>query len=373
MSQKKLTSLIYIHDFPIAVSKGHAYYSVGLPERYFDRFLTVSDEVELITRKRSLDFLKKRDAHSKSKSNFVKLSKLSESSYLLMFAKIFGARKRIRQSFIVLNFPSVLALFILIIIRPKFYSIEHANDDNIFNNKKIGFVLYRIIMSIKSRVFKNSLGVLAVSEYLENKHYPPIKEFASNVNLVPQSFYQRSPDFGKLIFLTVGAVTYKKGIDLALQFFKSYRYDFEYHVLGEIIDTDIKEIIAQNPDLATKVTLHGVCDSKAVSRMYKSCDIYIQPSRAEGLPRATLEAMSFSLPCITSLHPCFSNIVPECQRVDWNSNIEVEKTIEILKDKDFYNYACEQAYQFSQIFNPEVLEPKRKIYYERVINELSNS
>ncbi|MFT4803217.1 MAG: glycosyltransferase involved in cell wall biosynthesis [Psychroserpens sp.] len=373
MPQKKLASLIYIHDFPIAVSEGCAFYSVGLPESYFDRFLTVTDEVELITRKRGLDTLKNKDSYSKSKNNFVKLSSLCQHSYLLMFATIFKERKRIRESFIVLNFPSILALFILIIIRPRFYSIEHANDDNIFNNKRLGFFLHKVILSIKSRVFRNSLGVLAVSEYLENKDYPPIKEFASNVNLVPQSFYKRSPDFGKLIFLTVGAVTYKKGIDLALKFFENYKYDFEYHVLGEIIDIDINETVTKNPKLASKVTLHGVCDSELVAHMFKNCNIYIQPSRAEGLPRATLEAMAFSLPCITSMHPCFSNIVPLIQRVDWNRDMEVEKAIEILKEKDVYNDACKHSYELSQKFTPEVLKPKRKNYYERVIDELPNS
>ncbi|TOE31440.1 hypothetical protein CGJ45_25020, partial [Vibrio parahaemolyticus] len=55
-----------------------------------------------------------------------------------------------------------------------------------------------------------------------------------------------------------------------------------------------------------------------VYRCLDDSHIFIQPSRSEGLPRALIEAMAYSLPSITSNLPCFLELIDHDYIIDWS-------------------------------------------------------
>lgn len=74
---------------------------------------------------------------------------------------------------------------------------------------------------------------------------------------------------------------------------------FEYHLLGRG-DSSRLEGIAKKEGVSDIVFFHGTIPHEEVLDFYDSIDIYVQPSKQEGLPRALIEAMSRGCFCIGS-------------------------------------------------------------------------
>jgi len=108
----------------------------------------------------------------------------------------------------------------------------------------------------------------------------------------------------KLKIGLIGSVSTKiKGIDTALKAIQDVRNilaPFEFHVLG---GGDIKpwENMAQQFGLSTNTFFCGTLPGgDPVNRWLDDIDLYLQPSRQEGLPRALIEAMSRGCPALGS-------------------------------------------------------------------------
>lgn len=74
---------------------------------------------------------------------------------------------------------------------------------------------------------------------------------------------------------------------------------FEYHLVGAG-DKAALENLAKKLDVADSVIFHGAIPHEEVPDFLDSMDIYIQPSKQEGLPRALIEAMSRGCLCMGS-------------------------------------------------------------------------
>ena len=107
----------------------------------------------------------------------------------------------------------------------------------------------------------------------------------------------------QLMLLTVANFNYIKGLDYLI---KSIAYlkskdmwldKAHLYIVGQT-EKDKQELntLIKSLELEDDVTLVGI--SNCVAEFMASADLYIQPSRSEGLPLALMEASSFSLPLI---------------------------------------------------------------------------
>ena len=101
------------------------------------------------------------------------------------------------------------------------------------------------------------------------------------------------------IILNVGSLENQKGQDVLIQAFANAKLkDWRLHILGEgSLRTVLKELIVKL-GLEENVSLLGK-DSN-IGEHYASCKIFAFSSRYEGFPNALLEAMFFSLPCVST-------------------------------------------------------------------------
>lgn len=106
---------------------------------------------------------------------------------------------------------------------------------------------------------------------------------------------------------------------------------------------------------------------------YRSSDIFILPSRSEGMPVAILEALSYGLPCIVTPETNMAGIIEEGQ-CGWVVNLDAHELFDTLKkivvdfplcQERYYNKSIETAKQFDW----EVIAAKSLNVYSKVIND----
>lgn len=144
--------------------------------------------------------------------------------------------------------------------------------------------------------------------------------------------------------LFVGNFLERKGVDILVQtmlrlhnklnniyLFVIGKHSFPENSRGQQFAEDQKRIICTH-SLDTSITFLGLLDHSEYLRWLQASDIFVFPSRREGLSRAVLEAMSAGLPCVCSpidgviydvFEPNVSGVVVEdCQPDTFASQIQ---------------------------------------------------
>ena len=121
------------------------------------------------------------------------------------------------------------------------------------------------------------------------------------------------------VVLFVGAVNWRKGVDLLLTAWQVIQKRFPEAILvlvgpistasgpygrpfAEYIDDYISSHLSPQ-----NIRILG--QQSDVQRFYQMADVFVLPSRLEGLPNALLEAMACGLPCVGSDIPSIRNII----------------------------------------------------------------
>lgn len=107
----------------------------------------------------------------------------------------------------------------------------------------------------------------------------------------------------KKIILSVGRLTFQKGYIYALLAIRELIKtcpDIEYHIIGQGPDfAELKYFIESN-DLQNVIFLHGALPNIEVLEHLSFADVFLLPSVCEGIANSVLEAMSHSIPVVTT-------------------------------------------------------------------------
>jgi len=162
-----------------------------------------------------------------------------------------------------------------------------------------------------------------------------------------------------------------KGPDVLLRaasFCRSRGRDFEIVMVGD------GRYAEQIKALATRLGIEDhtqfiarLSSGKAIFDFLDSIDLFVMPSRAEGLPRALLEAMARGCPCIGSniggipeLLAAEDLVPPNDPEALARKIMEVTADPERMKAMSARNLACAKQ------FDPEALRDLRRAFYEYV-------
>lgn len=161
--------------------------------------------------------------------------------------------------------------------------------------------LNRLIVYSSARALANSDGLRALAqESFPNK---PIGVLSNGVDITAH----RPPDEGRahrhgpvrLIF--VGRITTQKGVDLLIDSLGDGELrgrDWTLDLIGDGPMLAAYQEQAAALGIADRIQFHGWLERPAVRELYRAADLFVFPSRYEGMPNVVLEAMASGLPVL---------------------------------------------------------------------------
>ncbi len=166
----------------------------------------------------------------------------------------------------------------------------------------------RRIWDYADALVANSMGLRQLAEGFYAKNA---------VSVIPNGAYEQETDSANrdvagddtINLLFVSRLIERKGLQDILGQFSTVREncrqngrDIKLHIVGDgPYRNDLETIVAQN-GIDDMTVFHGQKDKNDLPRYYRDADVFLFPSRKEGMPNVVLEAMSFGLPVIMT--PC---------------------------------------------------------------------
>jgi glycosyltransferase involved in cell wall biosynthesis len=211
------------------------------------------------------------------------------------------------------------------------YNLMHAHTtlSAIAMNMASWFTRVPTVVTVHaSRVFETSWTLRKLLDrvvFLETKysqeitvseHFLKARNVNDHVLLIPNGMdtepfdlvkIEKSPERFETLF--VGRLVHEKGVDVLLratkkliesnEFIKS-RKDFTLHLVGEGYERSDLEKMAEKLGISKYLRFHGKVTGEALVELYKGADLFVLPSRFEGLPLTLLEACAAKLPILAT-------------------------------------------------------------------------
>jgi glycosyltransferase involved in cell wall biosynthesis len=128
------------------------------------------------------------------------------------------------------------------------------------------------------------------------------------------------------------------------------------------------EMRAAGRSVSERVRFLGhVSSSECLRRELDSADLFVLPSRTEGLPRAMIEAMARGVPCIGSNVGGIPELIAASERVPaGDCDALTKKLIEVLADPARLARLSAENLETARRYHPDALKPRRQAFYQAV-------
>lgn len=226
---------------------------------------------------------------------------------------------------------------------------------------------------VTERILQNrypcKAGVEGESDRYFTSHYSSINmpsEFLSSPRMI-------CSDRKTYVISHVGTMqNYIKGQDVLLKAIKEVRdrgYDVKCTLVGDgkIKDKFLELAMVLGINEHVKFT-GNLCGSHAVRDILINSDIFVFPTKAEGLPRVLIEAMACALPCVST--PV--NGVPELLTDDFLVNPQdvngfANKIIWLINNRDVMMKVSKKNRELAEGYTADKLEQRRTLFYRKLL------
>ncbi len=155
----------------------------------------------------------------------------------------------------------------------------------------------RIIWKNAAAVVANSGGLRQLAQAFDARTEIPV--IPNGIDLDAYKTAGRDWTFPRL--LSAGRIVHQKGLDLALRALGSLKeLNWEWHIAGDGPQMSVLQSLAKELGLGDRVHFLGWQSREQLMKCYGQANIFLFPSRHEGMPNALLEAMASGLPVIAS-------------------------------------------------------------------------
>jgi glycosyltransferase involved in cell wall biosynthesis len=128
------------------------------------------------------------------------------------------------------------------------------------------------------------------------------------------------------------------------------------------------ESFVKKNGLADRVCFRGILPSgEAVRAELDAADLFVLPSRTEGLPRALIEAMARALPCIGSTAGGIPELLPPEDMVPINDSLALAQKIgDVLRDPQRMAQMKARNLKKAREYSDDVLRDRREKFYRHI-------
>jgi glycosyltransferase involved in cell wall biosynthesis len=155
----------------------------------------------------------------------------------------------------------------------------------------------RVIWKNAVTIVANSNGLRQLASVFDARFEIPI--IPNGVDLVSYTWAERDWSFPRL--LSVGRIVHQKGLDLAMRALGELKeLSWEWRIVGDGPHLHVLQALAKELGIENRVHFLGWQSREQLIKSYKQANVFLFPSRHEGMPNAMLEAMASGLPVIGS-------------------------------------------------------------------------
>jgi glycosyltransferase involved in cell wall biosynthesis len=146
-------------------------------------------------------------------------------------------------------------------------------------------------------VVANSQGLRRLANAFDPRF--DITIIPNGVDLRTYQAARRVETFPRL--LSVGRLVHQKGLDLAMRALGGLKeLEWEWRIAGDGPQMPFLQSLAKELGIERRVLFVGWQSREGLIECYRQANIFLFPSRHEGMPNAMLEAMASGLPVIAS-------------------------------------------------------------------------
>lgn len=157
--------------------------------------------------------------------------------------------------------------------------------------------LLRLIWRYASAIVANSNGLRDLAMKFDSRFEIPVIP-----NGVDSEVY-KSVAYGDTAprLFSVGRIVHQKGLDLAMRALSGLKdLDWEWRIAGDGPSMDFLKLYTEELGIHNRVHFIGWQSHEQLIEQYQWSNLFVFPSRHEGMPNAVLEAMASGLPVIAS-------------------------------------------------------------------------
>lgn len=377
---------LFTFDGPMYCDCNGVYCNTTITAEMFERYFQVVDKVIVAIRTFHLD-KSYEEAHLHKVEldglEIFEISNLNSAKGMLLDKKKYKSRLFeliLNADMIFARMPSVISNMVihLAIKQDKPYMVEVGGCawDSYWNHGIVGKIVAPYMFYEERYCVKHAKFASYVTEkWLQNRYpcaCPSIA--ASNVYLPPfddevlqkrlKKIESKNADDPIIIGTTAAVNVRYKGqeyIIRAIAKLNKRGYNFEYELVGDGDPSFLRQL-SERLGIADKVRFKGVMLHADVLEWLDYIDIYAQPSKQEGLPRALIEAMSRGCPAIGSTTAGIPELLnDEC--IFPNGDIKrVCEILELLTSIDLFALTKRNCEKTKEFVLTEIEERRREIY-----------
>lgn len=375
--------VLFVHDGPILGNKDQTvFYGVHYNDEIIERYSYFGSTVSFLMRYQEIE-----DAEAIRYSkithpsfNFIDLPNFkSIKTYYKKANSIAIIKKAVDDhDVIILRLPSAAGAiafdYAKSINKPILIEMVACVYDALWNYDWRGKLLANYKLKKYQEILKNASHVLYVTSEFLQKRYPTkgksigcsdvvLKDIDTTV--LKKRLLKIENLQEPLVLGTVAAidVPYKGQADVINLIAKSNKKKLHYKIVGQGSPRKLQNLVNQN-QLQNEVQILGSLSHDQVFEFIDAIDLYIQPSKQEGLPRAVIEAMSRACPVIGSNIAGIPELINKAALFEAGNLDEINKKL-LQIDKNTLRQWAVENFNKAAAFKRETLDVKRKHFYEQ--------
>lgn len=379
--------VLFVHDGPLGVFQ-EKYYGVHYTNELINQYAFFGDSVTFLMRSKELKLeeISRYELLDEPKFNFISIPNFK--TIRSFFLKI-EATKRINQAviehdLIIVRLPSAAGVIAFKEAKrnnkPVLVELVSCVYDALWNYDWRGKLIAKSKLNEYQRLMKSaSHSIYVTNEFLQSRYPTNGKSIGcSDVelqdldeNILQERLLSISQRKESLKLATVGAidVAYKGQADVirAIKLLKDQGILFYYYIIGGGNPNTLQSLVDEL-GMNDYVKITGPLPHGRVFDHFKEIDIYVQPSKQEGLPRAVVEAMSMACPVIGARTGGIPELIMQDCIFSPGDILEIAKKLAQV-DTEWLESSAKNNFSKAQEYDKKKLHVKRTAFYKEFLKD----